>query len=232
MSENKDAETNQVGQATPAPAAQEPAAPTAPKPEAAPAESTAETGKGVDKSTLAHIRQRQENRALKQRIAELEAAKPAPQPPAAPVTPAPVAQAPQAPAVSAPVQPQEAVKAETVNTEAESMAIQAMAVDKDVQSVPGAILDILDIVDSNPKIAKINAIDPALALREAKALWASKLGIAPAPAAPVATKTSGGMSTSPQDLQALFAAVDAAKPGTKAYRDAVAKVNAAMNSRR
>ena len=107
-----------------------------------------------------------------------------------------------------------------------------MALDKDVQSVPGALMDIMDIVDTNPKIAKLNAIDPALALREAKSIWAANLGIAPAPVAPVATKTSGGMSTGPQDLQALFAAVDAAQPGTKAYRDAVAKVNAAMNKQR
>jgi hypothetical protein len=228
MSTEENVETIQPVPVTPTPAVTEPAAPVTPVVEAAPATPIAEQPKH-DKATAAFIKQRQERKADKLKIAELEGKLAAAQP--APAVTPPV-QAPQAPVVSAPVQPQVVVPAETVDAVSESAAIQAMSLDKDVQSVPGAIMDIMEIVDSNPKIAKLNAIDSGLAFREAKAIWASNLGIAPTPVTPVATKVSGGMSGSPENLQALFAAVDAAKPGTKTFRDAVAKVNEAMNKRK
>jgi len=222
---NENAENVQAAPVTPAPETTKPAAEVVSAPEVAKPEAST----SVDKTTQAFIKMRQEKKAMKARIAELEAVKPAAQP--EPVVTPPVQAQPQ-PAVSAPAQPQVAVPAETVNVVDESAAIQALSLDKDVQSVPGAILDIMEIVDSNPKIAKLNEIDSALAFREAKALWASNLGIAPTPPAPVATKTSGGMSGDTYNLQALFAAVDAAQPGTKAFRDAVNKVNEAMNRRK
>jgi len=225
MSEKENVETIQPAQVTPTPAAAAPAAPATPVVEAAPA--TPEAAKPAhDKATAAFIKQRQERKADKQRIAALEAQLAAPQSaPAA--TPAP---APAAPATITPVQPQ-VNRTEPVVVVDETAAIQETAMDKNVQSVPGAIMDIMDIVDTDPRIVRLNSIDPNLAYSEAKKVWLQRMAIAPTPPIPVAVKTSGGMSAAHEDLASLFAAVDAQKPGTKAYREAVAKVNEAMNRR-
>lgn len=212
--ENKDAENIQEGSATPAPAAAvPPQVPPATPPVAAPA-----TEKAEDKTTLAFIKMRKEKQANKARIAELESKLAAA--PAAPVaTPAPAQTAPI-------VQPQPAPKAEAVVSE--DSVIQEMAKDSDVASVPGGIIDIMDLVDSDPKLVKLNAIDPSLAFREAKAMWKAKLGISTPPPTPAPVTVSGGISTDQKDLTELFRKVDEAKPGSKAYREAVKAVNEAM----
>jgi hypothetical protein len=222
MSEKENVETIQPVQVIPTPAAAAPsAAPATPVVEAAPA--TPEAAKPQDdKAVAAFIKQRQQHKADKQRIAALEAQLAAPQ--SAP------ALAPVAPATITPVQSQ-AKPTEPVVVLDETAAIQATAMDKDVQSVPGAIMDIMDIVDTDPRIGKLNAIDTNLAYVEAKKVWLQRLAIAPTPPIPVAVKTSGGMSAAHEDLASLFAAVDKEKPGTKAYREAVAKVNEVMNKR-
>jgi hypothetical protein len=227
MSEKENVETIQPMQVTPTPAAAAPsAAPATPVVEAAPA--TPEAAKPQDdKAVAAFIKQRQQHKADKQRIAALEAQLAAPQ--SAPAA-TPPALAPVAPATITPVQSQ-AKPTEPVVVLDETAAIQATAMDKDVQSVPGAIMDIMDIVDTDPRIGKLNAIDTNLAYAEAKKVWLQRLAIAPTPPIPVAVKTSGGMSAAHEDLASLFAAVDKEKPGTKAYREAVAKVNEVMNKR-
>lgn len=229
MLDSENAENIQNGGVNPAPQGTEPAAPVSTDSEAAPATPVAENAKH-DKVTAAFIKQRQERKADKQRIAALEARLAAAQPAQAPVPQAP-AQTQQNQTVSAPAQPQ-VTQAESAGVVvSEDAALQAMAVDKDVASVPGAIMDLMDIVDTDPKIARLNAIDPMLAYAEAKKVWLQKTGIAPAPKPPVATKISGGMSVAKDDLGALFEILDTAKPGTKLYRETVAKVNAAMGRR-
>jgi hypothetical protein len=90
-------------------------------------------------------------------------------------------------------------------------------------------MDIMDMVDSDSKLARLYEIDKPLALREATAMWKSKLGISAPPITPAPTHISGGMGVSHDDLTSLFKQLDSAKPGTKTYRDLVAKVNAAKN---
>ena len=214
-------ENVQPAQVTPSPEAIEPAAQVAASAEVV---TPVESNTVADKTTLAFIKQRQARKADKQRIVALEAQLAAAQPvPVATPVPAPVA-----PVVVAPAQPQQ-VQAETGNIDDE-LAIQAIANDKQVQSVPGAILDIMELVDTNPKLAKLNAIDSNLAFAEATKMWKAKLGLAATPKLPIATKISGGMSSGNEDLGNLFQALDQATPGTKAYRELVAKVNKAMGN--
>ena len=218
----KNDEKIQPAAGTPSPAAAAPSAPAAQVVEAAPAHQGAE-----DKSVAAFIRLRKEKQADrqqiaadKQRIVALEAQISAP--PAAAPAPAPVA-ATATPAA----QPTPAVKAEPVVDQYE-VAVKAIAQDPDVAAVAGSIIDLMDMVETDPKLQQLNQIDSGLAFREAKAMWKAKLGIAPAPITAVPVVQSGGMANGKPDLAALFAAVDAAKPGTKAFREAVNKVNEAM----
>ena len=221
MSDEKNAETVQDPKVTPAPSVT-PAtqASVTPKPESTPADPTAE-----NKNVSAFIKMRKDAKASKLRIAELESKIQA----APVVTPEPqpvVASAPAPTQTVTTVAPTPAhVAAAEVSEEA---AIQELAKDKDVMSVPGGIIDIMDLVDSDPKLVRLNEIDPTLAFREAKAMWTAKLGIGKVPLIPAPSTPSGGMGGEKNDLQALFDTVDAAKPGTKAYRDAVKAVNAAM----
>lgn len=193
---------------------------------ATPVVSTTEkpAAQGTDqKAVSAFVKQRQQIRDLKKALADVEAAKLVPQQPAAAPVVTPVV-APQQPVTKPVVQPQVAES----GVDDEVKAIQAMAADSDVRQVPGAIMEILELVDTDPKLAKLDAIDHSLALREAKAIWASRLGIAPAQVTPVVAPVSGGMGTTNEDLDSLMKSMDGLKPGTKAFRDAVSKVNQAM----
>lgn len=171
------------------------------------------------KQTAAFIRMRQEKRELKEQLAKATAN----------VTPPPVAVVePQA--IPVPVVPPAPVAVQTVSgIEAEGRkAIEEMAMDKDVQSVPGAVMDILDMLDRDPRLERLYSIDPVIALREAKYIWASKAGIAPSPSVPLPSNTSGGMASGKQNLEALYREIEKHSPGTKEYSELVTQINKAM----
>lgn len=215
MSENT--ETNPTQPVTPVPEVTvPPQVPVTPVVEAAPIDSTIE-----NKNVAAFVKMRKTDKANKIKIAELEAKLASAQQQTPPIVVAPVAQTVET------VTPAPAPVAEVVDSE--EVAIQELAKDADVMSVPGGIIDIMDLVDSDPKLVKLNAIDSKLAFTEAKKLWAAKLGIGTTPQSPAPTQISGGMSSGSKDLMELFKAVDSAKPGSKAYREAVKAVNEAMS---
>lgn len=207
----------------PPPSVAEPSIPATVTPEAAPVDSTTENKS--DKTVSAFIKQRKELKAYKQRIAELESKISTPQPAPIPVP------APAKPTVETPKAQVQTVNSVALPAKAESgneeSAIQELAKDADVNSVPGGIVEIMDLVDSDPRLTRLNEIDSHLAFIEAKKMWASKLGINNGSKVPISPKVSGGMSGGTKDLQVLLAEVDNCKPGTKAYRDAVNKFNAA-----
>jgi hypothetical protein len=121
-----------------------------------------------------------------------------------------------------------APKAEDTIAE-ERAAIERLAMDPEVMQVPGGIIDILDAIDANPRLAKLYAIDHTIALREAKSLWAQKLGLAPTPIVPMATSSSGGMGGGDvnNDLDAIYRQFQATKPGTARYRQLAKQYNEA-----
>ncbi len=177
-----------------------------------------------DKSASAFIRMRQERRALKQRVAELEAAKPAPQPvQEAPAAPAPAPQVNQTPT---PTQQAANPVAKAVGSEDE--AIKALASDPDVGKIPGGIIEVLDMLDTDNRLKKLEDVDPKIAYSEAVKLWKERHGIAPAPAVPAPVKISGGISEGKADLKAIEAALDKATPGSKEYSKLVAQLNASL----
>ena len=177
----------------------------------------------VDKSTQAFIKLRQEKSRLKQELAAERAAHPV----------APVA--PTQPQGEAAVQPQAQVAPAVPVTRTEDSVveeradIEALANDPDVMKIPGGIVDILDAIDASPRLSKLYAIDRPIALREAKSLWAQKLGIAPAPIVPMTTATSGGMGGGNvnNDLDAIYAQIQANRPGTAKYKQLVKQYNEA-----
>lgn len=199
--------------------------------------------KAEDKSASAFIRMRQERsalkqerRALKQRIAELEATKNAePQPKVEavvapkeepkPIEPTP---APQANIVQQPSQPEANKQVVADEGSGEDVAIKALAADPDVASIPGGIIEVIDMLDSNPKLAKLNAIDSKIAYAEAVKLWKDQHGITQTPPIPAPAKVSGGISGSKADLDVLYAKLDKAKPGTKEYNELVAQMNSSL----
>jgi len=191
---------------------------TAPTVEVKPVENNTED----KKRTLAFIKMRQENAEMKRKLANVQANVATP-----PVVTPKEEAAPAVIAVSTPAP----TPVNVVNgiADLEKQAISELSIDKDLAKVPGAVVDILDMIDNDPRLSRLyNEIDPKLAIREAKGMYLEKQGISIAPVVPVSTPTSGGMGQGSVDLERLINHAETLKPGTKEWHIAVAKVNAEL----
>jgi len=217
MSENAENKST-TEQVAPAPAtAETPAKVEAPVSEAKPTDSPAEIANS--KQTAAFIKMRQEARELKRQLAEAKANQPAP---VAPATEQPKTEAKEIPPAPAP-----SIAVNDIEAEGKK-AIEALAADKEVSAVPGAVIDILDILDNDPRLTRLYQIDPTIAIREAKGMWASKAGITTPPPVAKSTTPSGGMASSHKDIESLMAEIDKVKPGTREYTRLANQINAEM----
>jgi len=221
MEEKITEEVNQTEVANPVPPTNAPQAKV--KTETAkPAESKAE--KIEDKQTAAFIKMRREARELKRQLAEAKANKPAPQ--TATENPAAVPAVPQTPAMpTAPGSVKPAVDIEAIS---EKAALEVVANDERVKALPGAILDILSMVDTDPRLSRLHDIDPTLAYREAKDTYFNKVGVTAPPPVPKSAPVSGGIHPGQQDLEALVAQAHKYPVGSKKWNEAVNKVTAEM----
>lgn len=220
MSE-KTAEQVQTTEVTPAPQTPTTQVETKPSAEVKPTEVKVESKDS--KANAAFIAQRHKIKELERKLAQTNAA---PVPPApAPVTEAPVAVTP-APQVqtTAPAP----IYAE-LDGEIEKQAITDLSKDVDLAKIPGGVIDVLDLIDTNPRLTKLYNFDPKLAIREAKDMYLSKSGISAPPPVPVSSTPSGGMGAEKKnDLEALVAHAESLKPGTQEWYKAIAKVNAEL----
>lgn len=176
------------------------------------------------KTTAAFVKMRMENRELKQKLAMANTNT------VPPVAPAPAEAAPEVkkeiPPVPAPIKTEVDIEAESVK------AIEMLGQDKEIGAVPGAVMDIVEMVDNDPRLARLHNIDPVLAFREAKALWLNKAGITTAPLIPKPNTQSGGVVKGEEDLESLIAKARSLTPGTKAFSDTAQKIRAAMAQRK
>ncbi len=226
MSENAE-NTNQTPAGTPAPATtQEPTQPKVEGNEAAKA--VPATSKAEDKSVSAFIRMRQERKADKQRIAELEARISAPQTAPEPEQPAPKPSIVQQPT-------QQAAKPVENAVATEETAIKAIAADPDIMSMPGGIVEIMELVDKDKRLAQLNAVDPNIAYSEAAKMFKAKYNISSTPATVAEPlRVSGGSpgAVGRENLDELYASLDKMHPGSKKYGEALEKINALERKRR
>lgn len=215
MNAVKDAEKTQTEQAPPAPATETKEVTQTPVVEAKsdsvkPVEATTES----NKQTAAFVKMRQELRELKRKASAI------------PATPPPAATTETEAPPTTSVNTAPAPKAE-VDIEAESVkAIQNMANDTDLAKMPGAIIDLCEMVDSDPRLTRLHDIDPVLAFREAKGLYLSKAGISTPPPVPKPTNVSGGIPPGGKDLQALTDDLKKYHPGSREFSRLVAEINA------
>jgi hypothetical protein len=110
----------------------------------------------------------------------------------------------------------------------ERTAIENLAKDADIMKIPGAVIDILDMVDSDVRLARLYHIDPELAIREAKNIWKEKVGLSPNKQVqtPIPSTPKGGFSIGEgDDLKTLLSKLDKAIPGTKEFNALVDKLN-------
>ena len=224
MSENAE-NINQPPTGSPAPATtNEPTQPIVKEGEAA--QAVPATSKAEDKSVAAFIRMRQERKADKQRIAELEAKIPAPQPATQQV-------APQSNIVQQPSQ--QAVKP-VVNTVAtEEEAIKTIAADPDILAMPGGIVEVMELVDTDNRLNQLNAIDSKLAYSEAAKIFKAKYNISSKPATiPEAARISGGSpaEVGKENLDELYRSLDKMHPRDKKFGETVEKINALERKKR
>jgi len=193
---------------------------TKPIAEVQPAEATVEDG--AKKQTSAFIKMRMDNRELKRKLAEANAT-PTPTP-ATPIEETEQDKPVILPKTEAPA----AVKTE-LDPEVEKQALQELSEDADTAKVPGAVMDILAMIDSDKRLSRLYyEIDPKLAIREAKNVYLSKAGVAKPPPVPKATTVSGGIPSGNVDLQGLISEIDRCRPGTRAYTELARKIDAEM----
>jgi hypothetical protein len=216
----ENAENIQPAPVAPAPAVAEPVA-KAPANGAVSAPVESPTEKQEAKVTAAFIKQRQETRELKAKLAAATASAP---PPAVPAAPAeqPIAKIETPSPAPAQIQAANGIEEES------KKAIEALAKDPDIGKIPGAIIDILEMVDNDARLSRLHGIDPVLAFREAKGVYMANAGIAPAPAVPKSSTPSGGMGGGHTSLEALIADCERYTPGTKEFYTAAKKVEAEM----
>lgn len=184
---------------------------------AAPVESPAE--KQDKKVTAAFIAQRQ-------KIRELEAkAK------VAPVAPSPATTEPVEAvhtAVAVPQAPAPVIAESGIDAAIEKQALADLANDKELAKVSMGVVEVLEMIDTDPRLVKLYRIDPKLAIREAKSEYMSKLGITSAVPMPVSTAPSGGMGGGGADLEAMYSAIESLKPGTAEWHKLAHKIDAEL----
>ena len=218
--DSKDAENTQTATATPAPSTETPASVPISASVSAPVESPA--AKQDAKFTAAFIKQRQEIRDLKQKLAAAPASS---VPPATPATeqPKPITAQPTPAPVPAPT---------AIAIVDDSAAIAELGKDKDLSAIPGSIVELVNMVDSDPVLSKIRDASPEIAYKQAKGLLLEKYGIAPTPPIPKSTTPSGGMvGGGNANLEALLSEIEAATPGTRKYAELVSKFNTEMKKK-
>jgi hypothetical protein len=215
--ELENAEKIQTEQVAPAPVT-----PT-PQVETTPTESTDKvenpsTGhdEAVKKQNAAFAQMRRAKRELEKKANTTNIATP---PPVAPVVveqpkPEPIAVA------TAPVQN----NTEGIEIESER-AIMALAADKDLAKISGGVYEVVSLVDSDPRLMRLHAIDPTLAFREAKEIYLSKAGISTPPPVPKSNTPSGGTGAGAHSLDALYAETQKHTIGTREWHKAVNSFN-------
>lgn len=218
MTNSENAENKQTTPVAPAPETPTPQVETKVEtaaPKAEPTEKPVE-----NKSNAAFAAMRRKNRELQEQVSKLQQTTPAP----APVVTAPVEPKPEV-TVTAPAPVQ--VKPEGIEAESEK-AILELGTDKDLAKIPGAVYDVVNLVDTDPRLARLHSVDPTLAFREAKSVYLSKAGITEPPPVPKSSTPSGGMGGESNDLKVLFAEYDKHTPGSKEANALAKKINAEM----
>lgn len=114
-----------------------------------------------------------------------------------------------------------------VDVEAESeKAVVELGKDAELAKVPGAVVDIITMVDNDPRLARLHSIDPTLAFREAKGLYLSRAGISTPPPVPKVTPPATGVKGGSEDLAVLLNEIDNCRPGTPRFNELKKKIDA------
>lgn len=210
--ELENAEPIQPEQVTPAPVTPTPQVETAPVVSAPKAETPSNSqDEAVKKQNAAFAQMRRAKRELEKKAAQTTPAEP---PPAVPVV--------EQPKPEPKVIPPAPVQANTEGIEIESEnAIMELAADKDLAKISGGVYEVVALVDSDPRLMRLHAIDPKLAFREAKEMYLSKAGISSPPPIPKSNTPSGGTGSGATSLDALYAETQKYPAGTREWNKAV-----------
>ena len=216
----ENAEKIQEVQVAPAPVTPAPQAETAPIESAPKAEIPSNSqDDAVKKQNAAFAQMRRAKRELERKAAQTT---PATTPPVV-APPIPVEQPKPEPITVAPAP----VQANTEGIEKESEnAILELAVDKDLAQISGGVYDVVSLVDSDPRLIRLHAIDPKLAFREAKEIYLSRAGISATPPIPKSNTPSGGTGNGGHSLDALYAETQKHPIGSPKWTQAVNRFKA------
>lgn len=164
------------------------------------------------KANIAFIKMRQEKAALKKRIAELEAK------PSAAMgahAEAPTDRETIKAELLAEIKRSEEEKAFQARiAEKQDKAMNILATDSEISSTPTGVVDVLEMIDKDVRLARLSEIDPELAMMEATKVWKEQHGLSTTVAP---TSPSGRVVASHENISALEEKLDKLKPGTKEW---------------
>lgn len=172
------------------------------------------------KSNIAFIKMRQERAELKRKIAELEKVTSAAAPAQAGLTSNIDRDSIKA-EVLAELRNQELTKDRDLKRE---RAYETLATNEDIMSVPTGIIDVMELVDSDARLSRLNEVDPELALSEAVKVWKERKGLSPS-VIPTSTNHVAKKGTV-NNLQSVLNKLDTLTPGTSEFNKVYAELKA------
>ena len=219
MENNDIAENTATEQGTPAPVTPTPQVETKPSESAPKAENPSNSqDEAVKKQNAAFAQMRRAKREAERKAAQAQPATTPPPPAVEAVKPEVVTATP------APVQ------TITEGLEAESeKAIMELASDADISKISNGLLEIISLVDSDPRLIRLHSIDPKIAFKEAKEMFLSKAGITAPPPMPKSNTPSGGIGIGADNIDALYAETQKHPIGSRNWQKAVDAFNAEAN---
>ena len=142
-----------------------------------------------------------------------------------PATPVIQEQPKPEPVVVPPVPAQ--TNAEGIEVESEKAVIE-LCDDKDLAKIPGGVIEVMNLVDNDPRLVRLHSIDPKIAFREAKDMYLSKVGVTAPVAMPKSNTPSGGMAVGANNIDSLYAETQRYQVGTHSWNKAVDAFNAEL----
>ena len=184
------------------------------------------------KQATAFYEMRKREKALKDQVAQLEESikkvTPVIDQPVNPedTTPTvtPVQAAVQTPAVTPEAEKVDLVK---LTTQADDL----MLADIEIQKDPGAVFEIMDLVEHDAYLARLNSADPYLARKMALEKWKETNNIADTTTVAQPIASSSNVNRGNSNVDTMLATLKTLKPGTKEYSECLAKIVNAQNNK-
>jgi len=101
----------------------------------------------------------------------------------------------------------------------EEKALSDLASDAEISALPSGVMDVIDLVDSDSRLSRLYAVDPEVAISEARKLYKARKGITSTTVPVDRTPTAKLTVADAKDKQAILAKMSKLQPTSKAWKE-------------